>query len=113
MSTKNYLYNDVQKCIFSGKVDSMVNLRMTQYNDAMLTLTLESVKQWLNADNKLQVLKRWHRIVFYRALAEQAASCLTKNDKIFIIAEPDEYRFTKNGKPEKVRQYIVNYFERI
>lgn len=75
----------VNKVILIGRLGADPELRYTQSNVAVTSLSLGTRKNWKDQQSgELKSHTEWHRLVAYRRLAEVCSEYLGKGDKIYI-----------------------------
>ena len=75
----------VNKVILVGKLGADPETRYTQGGDAVCTIRLATSESWKdkNSGEKREVTE-WHRVVFYRKLAEIVGQYLKKGAQVYI-----------------------------
>ena len=75
----------VNKVILVGKLGADPETRYTQGGDAICTIRLATSESWKDkSSGEKREVTEWHRVVFYRKLAEVAGQYLKKGAQIYI-----------------------------
>lgn len=70
----------VNKVIIIGNLGKDPETRYMQNGDAVTTITLATTDNWKDKNGEKQEKTEWHRVIFYRKLAEIAGEYLKKAD---------------------------------
>ena len=75
----------VNKVILVGNLGQKPEMRYTQTNTAVATLSIATSESWKDKDSGEQREKtEWHRVVFFGKLAEIAEQYLDKGSQIYV-----------------------------
>jgi len=75
----------VNKVILVGNLGRDPETRYMQNGDAVTNVTIATTEAWTDrASGEKKELTEWHRVVFYRRLAEVAAEYLKKGSQIYV-----------------------------
>lgn len=75
----------VNKVIIVGALGRDPEIRYTPNGDAVANVSVATSEQWKDkATGQKKELTEWHRIVFYRKLAEVAGEYLKKGSQVYI-----------------------------
>ena len=75
----------VNKVILVGNLGQKPDMKYTQSNTAVANLSLATSESWKDKDSgDLKTKTEWHRVVYFRKLAEIAEQYLDKGSKIYI-----------------------------
>ena len=75
----------VNKVILVGYLGQKPEIRYTQTNTAVATLSIATSESWKDKDSGEQREKtEWHRVVFFGKLAEIAEQYLDKGSQLYI-----------------------------
>ena len=75
----------VNKVILVGNLGQKPEMRYTQTNTAVATLSIATSESWKDKDSGEQREKtEWHRVVFFGKLAEIAEQYLDKGSKVYV-----------------------------
>ena len=75
----------VNKVILVGNLGQKPEMRYTQTNTAVATLSIATSESWKDKDSGEQREKtEWHRVVFFGKLAEIAEQYLDKGSQLYI-----------------------------
>ena len=75
----------VNKVILVGNLGQKPEIRYTQTNTAVATLSIATSESWKDKDSGEQREKtEWHRVVFFGKLAEIAEQYLDKGSQLYV-----------------------------
>lgn len=74
----------VNKVILVGNLGADPETRYTAGGDAVCNIRLATTESWKDKDGDKQERTEWHRVVFYRKLAEIAGQYLKKGAPVYI-----------------------------
>ena len=75
----------VNKVILVGNLGQKPEMRYTQTNTALATLSIATSESWKDKDSGEQREKtEWHRVVFFGKLAEIAEQYLDKGSQLYV-----------------------------
>ena len=75
----------VNKCILIGNLGKDPEVRYSPNGSAVANITLATSESWTDkATGEIVDKTEWHRVVFFKRLAEIAGEYLKKGSKIFI-----------------------------
>ena len=72
------------KVILVANVGQDPELQQTKNGIAVTTINVATRELWKDSDGNKQTRTDWHRVVFWRKLAELAAEYLKKGSKVYI-----------------------------
>lgn len=81
----------VNKVILIGNLGKDPETRYMSSGDAVTNITLATTEVWKDKNGEKQEKTEWHRVTFYRKLAEIAGEYLKKGRSVYI---------EENWKPE-------------
>jgi single-strand DNA-binding protein len=98
----------VNKVIIVGALGRDPETRYTPGGDAVTNLSVATSEQWNDkATGKKKELTEWHRIVFYRKLAEIAGEYLKKGSQVYIEGKLHTRKWTDKEGVERYTTEIV------
>ena len=75
----------VNKVILVGNLGQKPEMRYTQTNTAVATLSIATSESWKDKDSgELREKTEWHRVVFFGKLAEIAEQYLDKGSQLYV-----------------------------
>lgn len=74
----------VNKVILIGNLGKDPETRYMPNGDAVTNITLATTDTWKDKNGEKQEKTEWHRVTFYRKLAEIAGQYLTKGKQVYI-----------------------------
>lgn len=88
----------VNKVILIGRLGADPETRYMQNGDAVTNINLATTETWKNQNGEKQEKTEWHRVTFYRKLAEIAGEHLKKGGMVYIDGKLETRKWTdKNG----------------
>ena len=77
--------------------------------DAVTTITLTTTDTWKDKNGEKQQKTEWHRVIFYRKLAEIAGEYLKKGRPVYIEGRLETRKWTdKQGSEHYTTQIIAD-----
>ena len=74
----------VNKVILIGNLGHDPEIKKTSNEVPVTTLSIATTEMWKDGDGNKQTRTDWHRVVFWRKLAELAGEYIKKGSKIYI-----------------------------
>ena len=88
----------VCKVILIGNLGKNPETRFMSSGDAVTNITLATTETWKDKNGEKQEKTEWHRVTFYRKLAEIAWEYLRKGSQVYIEGKLETRKWTdKNG----------------
>lgn len=88
----------VNKVILIGRLGADPETRYMPNGDAVTNITMATTETWKNQNGEKQEKTEWHRVTFYRNLAEIAGEYLKKGKQAYIEGKLETRKWTdKNG----------------
>ena len=72
----------INKVILIGRLGADPETRYMQNGDAVTNITLATTENWKDKNGEKQEKTEWHRVTFYRKLAEIAGEYLKKGGSV-------------------------------
>lgn len=102
----------INKVILIGNLGGDPEIKHLSNGDAVATVTLATSESWKDKTTGEQVDKtEWHRVVFFRKLAEVAGQYLKKGSKIYIEGKLKTDKYDKNGVETYSTKIIANQLQ--
>jgi len=100
----------VNKVILIGNLGKDPETRHTPNGGQVTTISLATSESWKDKNTGEQVDKtEWHRVVFFRRLAEIAAEYLKKGSKVFIEGKLQTRKWQdQDGKDRYTTEIVAN-----
>lgn len=99
----------VNKVILLGNIGKDPETRYMPNGDAVTNLTLATSEQWKDKSGERQEKTEWHRVTFYKKLAEIAGQYLKKGSQIYIEGRLETRKWTdKEGKDRYTTEIIAH-----
>lgn len=87
----------INKAIILGRLGADPDVRRTNSGDAVATLSIATSEEWKDKATGEKVKKtEWHRVVFWRRLAEIAEQYLHKGDQVYIEGQIETRKWQDN-----------------
>jgi len=88
----------VNKCILIGFLGKDPETRYMSSGEAVTNITLATTDTWKDKNGEKQEKTEWHRVTFYRKLAEIAGEYLKKGRSVYVEGRLETRKWTdKNG----------------
>ena len=88
----------VNKVILIGSIGKDPETRYLSNGDAVTNISLATTDTWKGKDGEKNEKTEWHRVTFYRKLAEIAGEYLKKGKSVYIEGRLETRKYTdKNG----------------
>ena len=100
----------VNKVILIGNLGRDPETRYMPNGEAVTNITLATTESWKDrSSGERQEKTEWHRITFYRRLAEIAGEYLKKGSQIYVEGRLETRKWTdKEGKERYTTEIIAN-----
>ncbi len=97
----------VNKVILVGNLGAEPDVRYLPGGGMVTTIRLATGEVWKDKGGQQQERTEWHRVVFYRRLAEVAAEYLKKGCKIYIEGSLRTQQWEKEGEKRYTTEVLV------
>lgn len=97
----------VNKVILVGRLGKDPETRYMPNGDAVTNLTLATSENWKDKNGEKQEKTEWHRVTFYRKLAEIAAEYLKKGSMVYVEGRLETRKWTDKAGVEKYTTEII------
>ncbi len=99
----------VNKVILIGNLGKDPETRYMSNGDAVTNITVATTDIWKDKNGEKQEKTEWHRVTFYRKLAEIAGEYLKKGRSVYIEGRLETRKWTdKNGVERYTTDIIAN-----
>jgi len=99
----------INKVILIGNLGKDPETRYMPNGDAVTNITLATTETWKDKTGEKQEKTEWHRITFYRKLAEIAGEYLKKGRSVYIEGRLETRKWTdKSGADRYTTEVIAN-----
>ncbi len=100
----------INKVILIGNLGKDPEVRYSPNGGAVTTITLATSESWKDKNTGEQVDKtEWHRVVFFRRLAEIAGEYLKKGSKVYIEGKLQTRKWQdQNGQDRYTTEVVAN-----
>lgn len=99
----------VNKVILIGNLGKDPETRYMSNGDAVTNITLATTDTWKDKNGEKQEKTEWHRVTFYRKLAEIAGEYLKKGRPVYIEGRLETRKWTdKQGVERYTTDIIAN-----
>ena len=102
----------VNKVILVGNLGQKPEMRYTQTNTAVATLSIATSESWKDKESGEQREKtEWHRVVFFGKLAEIAEQYLDKGSQLYVEGKLQTRKWQdKDGNDRWTTEIVGNQF---
>ncbi|MFA5920793.1 MAG: single-stranded DNA-binding protein [Methylococcaceae bacterium] len=97
----------VNKVILVGNLGADPDIRYLPTGGMVTALRLATGEVWKDQDGKQQERTEWHRVVFYRRLAEVAGEFLKKGSKIYVEGSLRTQQWDKDGEKRYTTEVVA------
>lgn len=88
----------INKVILIGRLGADPETRYMANGDAVTNITIATTEAWKDKNSEKQEKTEWHRVTFYRKLAEIAGEYLKKGSSVYVEGRLETRKWTdKNG----------------
>jgi len=99
----------VNKVILIGNLGKDPETRYMSNGEAVTNITLATTDSWKDKTGEKQEKTEWHRVTFYRKLAEIAGEYLKKGRQVYIEGRLETRKWTdKSGVDRYTTEIIAN-----
>jgi|SRR5687768_8363033 len=98
-------FNQVQIIGYLGKDPE---LRYMPNGEAVCNITVATTESWKNKDGEKEERTEWHRVVFYRKLAEIAGEYLKRGASVFIQGKLVTRKWTDKAGVDRYNTEIIS-----
>jgi single-strand DNA-binding protein len=99
----------VNKVILIGNLGKDPETRYMPNGDAVTNITLATTETWKDKNGEKQEKTEWHRVTFYRKLAEIAGEYLKKGRPVYVEGRLETRKWTdKSGAERYTTEIIAN-----
>ena len=99
----------VNKVILVGNLGKDPETRYMSNGEAVTNITLATTDTWKDKNGEKQEKTEWHRVTFYRKLAEIAGEYLKKGRQVYIEGRLETRKWTdKTGVDRYTTEIIAN-----
>jgi single-strand DNA-binding protein len=97
----------VNKVILVGRLGKDPETRYMPNGDAVTNITLATSETWKDKNGEKQEKTEWHRVTFYRKLAEIAGEYLKKGSLVYVEGRLETRKWTDKVGVEKYTTEII------
>lgn len=97
----------INKVILIGNLGKDPSVRYMPNGDAVTTITLATTDTWKDKNGDKQEKTEWHRVVFYRKLAEIAGEYLKKGQPVYVEGRLETKKWTDKQNVERYTTQII------
>ncbi|MDH5552532.1 MAG: single-stranded DNA-binding protein [Nitrosomonas sp.] len=99
----------VNKVILIGNLGKDPETRYMSNGEAVTNITLATTDTWKDRNGEKQEKTEWHRVTFYRKLAEIAGEYLKKGRPVYVEGRLETRKWTdKSGAERYTTEIIAN-----
>jgi single-strand DNA-binding protein len=97
----------VNKVILIGNLGKDPETRYMPNGDAVTNITLATTETWKDKNGEKQEKTEWHRVTFYRKLAEIAGEYLKKGRPVYVEGRLETRKWTDKSGAERYTTEII------
>jgi len=97
----------VNKVILIGNLGKDPETRYMPNGDAVTNITLATTETWKDKSGEKQEKTEWHRVTFYRKLAEIAGEYLKKGRPVYVEGRLETRKWTDKAGVERYTTEII------
>lgn len=97
----------VNKVILVGNLGKAPEIRYMPNGDAVANITLATSESWKDKNGEKQEKTEWHRITFYRKLAEIVAEYLKKGASVYVEGRLETRKWTDKQGVDRYTTEII------
>lgn len=97
----------VNKVILIGSLGSDPEVKYTQDSTAITNISVATSESWKDKTGQVQQRVEWHRVVFFKKLAEIAGEYLRKGGKVYIEGSLRTRKWTAQDGTDRYSTEIV------
>lgn len=97
----------VNKVILIGNLGKDPEVRYMPNGDAVTNITLATTETWKDKGGDKQEKTEWHRVTFYRKLAEIAGEYLKKGRPVYVEGRLETRKWTDKSGVERYTTEII------
>jgi single-strand DNA-binding protein len=97
----------VNKVILIGNLGKDPELRYMPNGDAVANITLATTETWKDKGGEKQEKTEWHRVVFFRKLAEIVGEYLNKGSQVYVEGRLETKKWTDKQGAERYTTEVV------
>lgn len=99
--------SSVNKVILIGNLGKDPEVRYMSNGDAVANVTLATTDNWKDKEGQKQEKTEWHRVTFYRKLAEIVEKYLGKGSQIYIEGRLETRKWTDKSGNERYTTEVI------
>ncbi len=97
----------VNKVILIGNLGKDPESKVMANGDTVTNITLATTDSWKDKSGEKQEKTEWHRVTFYRQLAEIVAKYLKKGSPVYIEGRLENRKWTDKNGAERYTTEII------
>lgn len=97
----------VNKVILVGRLGKDPEVRYMPNGDAVANITLATSETWKDKNGEKQEKTEWHRVTFYRKLAEIVGEYLKKGSQVYVEGRLETRKWTDKAGVEKYTTEVI------
>lgn len=97
----------VNKVILVGRLGKDPEVRYMTNGEAVANITLATSETWKDKNGEKQEKTEWHRVTFYRKLAEIVGEYLKKGSQVYVEGRLETRKWTDKAGVEKYTTEVI------
>jgi len=99
----------INKVILVGNLGNDPDTRYLPNGDAVTNISIATSESWKDKQTGQNVDRtEWHRVVFFRRLAEIAGEYLKKGSKVYVEGKLQTRQWEKDGQKHYTTEIVAN-----
>lgn len=91
----------------AGFIGKPIELRYMPSGDAVLDVSVATTNSWKDKNGEWHDDTEWHNCIFYRQLAEDAATALKKGGAVYVVGRTFTREWEAKDKSKRKRKEII------
>jgi single-strand DNA-binding protein len=97
----------INKVILIGNLGKDPETRYMPNGDAVTNITIATTETWKDKNGEKQEKTEWHRVTFYRKLAEIAGEYLKKSAPVYVEGRLETRKWTDKAGVERYTTDVI------
>ena len=97
----------INKAIIMGNLGRNPETRYTSNGSAMVNITIATSETWKDQSGEIQEKTEWHKVIFYRKLAEIVQKYAKKGCKLYVEGKIQTRKWQDNEGKERYTTEII------
>lgn len=103
--------NGINKAIIIGNLGNDPEVKETSNGQSVVSTSIATTTSWKDNNGQRQEKTEWHRVVFFRKLADIAAQYLRKGSKVYVEGRISYRSYEQDGITKYVTDIIADQMQ--